>query len=136
MLKLTLVTPVKKLATDLPVEEVIMPGHRGELDVLPGHSPLITTLATGILKYKEAGQTEYKEAAISWGYCEVFGEKISVLAETAEFPDEIDADRARAAMKKAEENLTAFNAETYDFEKYRLKLERANVRLSIAKKEQ
>ena len=132
MLRLTLVTPVKKLTTELPVEEVLVPGDRGELDILAGHAPLVTTLKTGVLKYREAGSTEYKVAAISWGYCEVFADHVSVLAETAELPAEIDAERAKAALAKAEEKLSAFADDSYDLNKYSAKLERAYVRLTIA----
>lgn len=132
MLKLTLVTPVKKLTTELPVDEVVVPGDRGELDILPGHAPLVTTLKTGVLKYKEPGQSEHKSVAISWGYLEVYADHVSVLAETAEVPEEIDTDRAKAALALAEKNLSTFNGDEYDLDKFSKKLERAYIRLSVA----
>ena len=52
MFTLNLVTPEKKLVTDLEVEEVIVPGFKGQLDILPGHAPLMTTLGTGVLRYR------------------------------------------------------------------------------------
>ena len=132
MLKLTLVTPFKKLTTDLSVEEILVPGYVGELDILPGHAPLVTSLKTGVLRYREAGKSDMKSAAISWGYCEVFGDHVSVLAETAEWPEEIDVERAKAALSTAEQKLTSFVGEDYNLEKYSAKLERAYVRLSVA----
>ncbi len=132
MLKLTLVTPTRKFTTDLPVEEVVVPGARGELDILPGHAPLVTTLKTGVLKYREAGQTVYKTAAISWGYLEVYNDQVSVLAETAELPGEIDLERAKAALEIAQKKLMAFSDSTYDLDKFSRKLERAYTRVSIA----
>ncbi len=65
-LKLTLVTPNKKFFEDKEVEDVLVPGFVGELNILPGHSPLITTLNPGVMKYREKGSSEYKSFAISW----------------------------------------------------------------------
>src|SRR5688572_3427338 len=97
--KLTLVTPEKKLLSDVEIEEVFVPGFRGVLNILPGHAPLVTTLETGILRYRLKGQTELKPVAVSWGYCEVSPRGVTVMAETAERPDEIDEERALAAWK-------------------------------------
>lgn len=133
MLKLTLVTPLKKLAVDLAVQEVFVPGYRGELNILEGHSPLVTTLSTGVLRYREAGSNEVKSAAVSWGYLEVYNNSITVLAETAEFPEEIDIARAEAALKKAEQAMLAEDASPFSFEKYHLKADRAAARLALAK---
>ena len=133
MLKLTLVTPVKRLAVDLAVDEVFVPGYRGELNILAGHSPLVTTLSTGVLRYREAGESEFKSAAISWGYCEVYADAVNILAETAEFPEEIDIERAAAAQKKSIESMLTPTDEAFVFEKYYQKIERAAVRLEVAK---
>ena len=76
MFKFSLVTPEKKFVTEIDVEEVIVPAFRGELDILPGHSPLVTTLSPGVLRYKEAGKSEFTQAALSWGYCEVSPEGV------------------------------------------------------------
>jgi F-type H+-transporting ATPase subunit epsilon len=133
MLKLTLVTPLKKMTVDLPVEEIFVPGFRGELNILEGHSPLVTTLSTGVLRYREAGSHEQKLAAVSWGYLEVYNNSVTILAETAEFPEEIDIARAEEALKKAEQALVAEEASPFTFEKYHSKLDRAQARLSLAK---
>lgn len=129
MFVLNLVTPEKRLATDLEVEEVIVPGERGQLTLLPGHTPLITTLSVGMVKYRAKGQTEFQSAVVSWGYCEVNPSGVNVLAETAESVEEIDRDRADAALKKAQKMLTEPNLEANQIQKYQRKVKRALARL-------
>ena len=105
MFTLSLVTPEKKLVTDLEVDEVIVPGFRGQLDILPGHAPLMTTLSVGILKYRAKGSTKHESVVVSWGYCEVHPMGVIILAETAESIEEIDKVRAEAALKRAKQSL-------------------------------
>lgn len=128
MFKLTLVTPEKKLLEDKDVEEVFVPAHRGELNILPGHASLMTTLSTGILKYKLKDSDQLNYASISWGYCEVFPGGVNVLAETAEIPDEIDIERVLAAKKKSEELLTSGDMDMIEIEKFQRKYQRSLVR--------
>ena len=90
---------------DLVVEEVFVPGYRGELNILPGHTPLVTVLDTGVLKFKNSSTNETVVAAISWGYCEVRNDNVNILAETAELPRDIDFHRAKDALKLSEEVL-------------------------------
>ena len=66
MFLLNLVTPEKKIVTDLEIDEVIVPGYRGQLDILPGHAPLVTTLSTGIVKYRPKGSAKMETAVVSW----------------------------------------------------------------------
>ena len=131
-MNLTLVTPEKKLLTGTEIDEIIVPGNKGQLDILPGHSPLVTTLSSGVLKYKLKGDSEYKAVAISWGYCEVTPVGVEVLAETAETPDELEQTRVKEAKNLAEtklkEGLTV--GETI---KYQRKLQRAQTRLDLLK---
>ncbi len=133
MFKLNLVTPEKKILTDHEVEEVVVPGQAGQLDILPGHAPLLTTLNAGVLEYKEPGSNERKSVVLSWGYCEVNPKGIHVLAETAEVPEELDHKRAENALKRSEaklkEGLTV--GETI---KHQRKLSRARTRIGIIKK--
>ena len=130
---LTLVTPEKKLLTDVEVEEVFVPGFRGELNILPGHAPLMTTLSTGVLRYRLKGQTELKSIVVSWGYCEVNPNGILVLAETAERVEDIDQERALAAWKLANERIDSGELDPANIEKYRRKLQRADVRRAAIK---
>ncbi len=105
MFKLTLVTPQKRLLSEVEVEEIIVPADRGELNILPGHAPLMTTLRAGIFRARLKGETEFKSAAISWGYCEVSPTGVSVLADTAEWPDEISKERATQQYQLAQSRL-------------------------------
>lgn len=133
MFVLNLVTPEKRLATDLEVEEVVVPGERGQLTLLPGHTPLITTLGVGLVKYRVKGQSEFHSAVVSWGYCEVNPTGVNVLAETAESVEDIDRERADAAYKKAQKALTEPNLEPNQIEKLQRKMKRALARLESNK---
>lgn len=134
-MKLNLVTPHKKIHTEVEVDEVIVPAYMGQLDILPGHAPLMTTLSTGILKYRLKGESQFQKAAISWGYLEVSPTEINVLAETAETEEDLDENRIHVAFKKSQERLTDMNLEMEMVEKYQRKLRRATTRLELIKKQ-
>lgn len=104
MFTLNVVTPEKRIVINQEIDEVTVPGYRGELNILPGHAPLITTLSTGLLRWKVKGQLE-KSAVISWGYCEVGPHGVEILADLAELPEEIDAQDAQKALVDAEKRL-------------------------------
>ena len=112
-LSLELVTPYKKtLSTE--VDEVTAPGSLGEFGILPGHTPLLTTLQIGELSYRKGHETFH--LAVNWGYVEVEDDKVTVLVETAEPADEIDLARAKAALGRAEEALKKLSSEdSYNF---------------------
>ncbi|MEQ1877382.1 MAG: ATP synthase F1 subunit epsilon [Bdellovibrionia bacterium] len=133
MLKLNLVTPIKKLVTDLEIDEVFVPAYRGELNILPGHAALVTTLSTGVLKYRAKGESSLHHVAISWGYCEVFNEEVTVLAETAEDAGEIDVDRAQDALRRANQALSGKDGLPEDIEKFQNKIDRSITRIEVAK---
>ncbi|MCC6276694.1 MAG: F0F1 ATP synthase subunit epsilon [Oligoflexia bacterium] len=134
MLKLSLVTPSKKLLTDVEVESVFVPSYRGELDILEGHAPLMATLDTGVLKYKTSKDSQVNTVAISWGYLEVSSNHVTVLAETAEAAAEINVERAQLARERAEKMLASADVEVHSLRKHQLKLERAIIRLQVAGK--
>jgi F-type H+-transporting ATPase subunit epsilon len=129
MFSLNLVTPEKKLVTDLEIDEVIVPAYRGQLDILPGHSPLMTTLLTGILKYRAKGSSSYETVVVSWGYCEVHPEGVIVLAEIAESLEEIDRSRAEEQLKHAKKMLLDPLLEADQMEMFQHKMLRAQARL-------
>jgi F-type H+-transporting ATPase subunit epsilon len=104
MFTLTLVTPEKRLVLDQEIDEVTVPAFRGELNILPGHAPLITTLETGILRYKLKGHAEEK-LAISWGYCQVNPKGVNILADYAALPVELQVDELKKALAAAETKL-------------------------------
>ena len=132
MLTLSIVTPAKKIVADIKVDDLFVPANRGELNILPGHASLMSTLATGVLRYKPAGATSFEQVAISWGYLEVTKDNVVVLAETAEAATEIDLERAKLARDKAEKALFSADLDHSQFKKYQLKLERAMIRLQVA----
>jgi F-type H+-transporting ATPase subunit epsilon len=115
MFKLTLVTPEKRVVISQDILEATVPAHRGELNILPGHAPLITTLVPGVMKYKPKSGGEFK-ASISWGYCNVSPEGLNVLAETVEVANEIDFAASKAEAIKIEKRLLT---ETLDEETHR-----------------
>ncbi len=130
-LTLQLVTPYKRvLSTE--VDEVTAPGSLGELGVLPGHTPLLTTLKIGELSYRQGNETYH--VAVNWGYLEVEDDKVNVLVETAEPADEIDLERARAALGRAEEALKKLAPEDKEFKVMEAALERALIRIQVAGK--
>jgi F-type H+-transporting ATPase subunit epsilon len=128
--KLEIVTPEKKVV-DTSAEEVQIPGKNGYLGVLPGHAPLITELAVGEITFRE-GATEQR-LAVAWGFAEVLPGKVTILAETAERPSEIDVERAREAKERAERLLTSGDP-TVDVERALDSLQRAESRLDVAAK--
>ena len=98
-LNLEVVTPHRTVLVE-DVESVTLPGIEGELGILPEHIPLLTTLDTGIMSYKSSsGKTQ--AIAVHWGYAQVEGNSVRVLAELAETADEIDIERAKDAEKKS-----------------------------------
>ncbi len=131
---MNLVTPEKKILTGVEVEEVIVPADRGELNILPGHAPLMTTLSVGVLQYRLAGSSEFQKVVISWGYCEVNPKSILILAETAETLEEIDKERALRAQAKASKQLLEKDLEPDQIKKFQRKLERSAVRINAMNK--
>lgn len=100
----------------------------GEMGVYKHHIPLTTVLMPGIVTITEANGK--KEAAIHAGFVQILGEKITFLAEVAEWPDEIDVNRAQAAKTRAEERLRSHSAEI-DVARAEMALRRALVRLDV-----
>ena len=128
-IQLEVVTPERRVLAEA-VDSVTVPGMKGELGILPGHTPLISQLQTGVLSYTKNGATE--RLHVSGGFVEVNADRVSVLAEIAERPEEIDAARARLAREHAEKTLSAFSGTEEDFEIARARLERNVVRLQLA----
>ena len=130
-MKLEIVTPYSKVLDEL-VDEVTASGRVGEFTVLPGHAPFLTSLKIGELCYKRDGVAVCM--ALNWGYFEVQEDKIIVLVETAERSDEIDLERAKAALSRAEDALKKLNPEDKQFKVYEAALTRALIRVQVAGK--
>jgi len=128
--QLEIVTPEKKVV-DTSAEEAQIPGKNGYLGILPGHAPLITELAVGEISFREHG-TEQR-LAVAWGFAEVLPDKVTILAETAERPSEIDVERARKARERAEQRLSSGDP-SVDVERALNAMHRAEARLDVAGK--
>jgi F-type H+-transporting ATPase subunit epsilon len=130
-LTLEIVTPERALVTE-QVDEVQLPGSEGYFGVLPGHTPMLATLQVGELWYRIGQDKHYM--AIAFGFVEVLPERVTVLAQIAERPGDIDVARAEAARKRAEERLarSATPQTDLDFERARIAMMKSLNRLQVA----
>jgi len=118
-----------RLLVNEQVDEVEIPGSEGYLGVLPGHTPLLATLQVGELWYRQGQEKHY--LAIAFGFVEVQPDSVTILAQIAEPAQEIDLARAEAAKKRAEERLSKPTTDM-DFERARMAMVKALVRLQVA----
>jgi F-type H+-transporting ATPase subunit epsilon len=126
-LDLQIVTPDRLLVQE-QVDEVQIPGSEGYFGVLPGHTPLLASLAVGELWYRKGQEKTY--LAIAFGFAEVLPDRVTILARLAERAEEIDVERAEAARHRAETRLT--ERADLDFERARAALLKALTRLQVA----
>ena len=133
MFKLNVLTPEKKAVYDQEITEVTVPARSGEMTILPGHSPLITTLGTGVFKYKIKGQDRTHKALLSWGYCEVNPSGVNILAEFIQYEDEVAADKAQADLKAAERKLATEVLTDSEFERTQAEAEKAYGAMELLK---
>ena len=128
LLTLEIAAPTRLVVAET-VDEVVVPGGEGYFGVLPGHAPLLATLGIGELMYRK-GSAQY-HLALTGGFAEVRNDKVIVLAENAECPDEIDRARALRARERAERRLGGREADV-DFARAQAALTRALLRLQVA----
>jgi len=128
-LKLKVVTPTRTVV-DSEADFVEMPGELGYLGILPGHTPLITVVKTGVLSFKSDGAE--RALAITAGFAEVSNDVVTVLADSADQPSEVDIAAAERERAQAEEELKTASRET--LEQIRSKLELAEARLAVTKR--
>ncbi len=128
-LQLDVITPERRLVSEA-VDYVTVPGAAGELGILPGHTPLISQLRTGVLSYTQGTATH--RLMVSGGFVEVNSDRVSVLADMAEQPEEVDAQAARIERDAAEKQLGAFAGAPEELDEVRTRLERANARLQLS----
>jgi F-type H+-transporting ATPase subunit epsilon len=129
-LTLEIVTPDRRVVRE-EVDEVVCPGIEGEFGVLPGHTPFLTALKIGELNYRIGDARKY--IAITWGYAEVDGDRVEILADMAETAEEIDLRRAEEAKTRAEAKLRG-QPDEVEFEKEQVSLEKAVIRIQVAGK--
>ena len=131
-IELVIVTPEKQLLRE-KVAGVQMPGENGYLGILPEHAPLMTELGIGELSYHDASGKESTHIAIIRGFAEVLPDRATILAETAERAEEIDLQRAKEALARAEKRL-ASNDPNIDWDRASVALQRALIRIQVATK--
>jgi F-type H+-transporting ATPase subunit epsilon len=126
---LEVVTPAR-VVVRRDVDMVVAPGSEGEFGVLPGHVTFLTGIVPGKLKYDAGSETE--SLAVTTGFAEVSGNKVSVLVDAAERAGEIDPDRAKRAMERARERLSMDRSlKDIDFMRAESALKRAVARLKV-----
>jgi len=127
---LEIVTPFRKVFSE-PVSAIIAPGEEGYFGVLPGHTPLLTSLQIGYLKVEQGERVTY--FSISGGFAEVLPNGVKIFAETAEAAAEIDVKRAEEAKGRATKRLQE-GRKQWDVERTRGSLARAKNRLDVAER--
>ena len=129
-MKLEIITAERRVFSE-DVEALVAPGFEGELGILPHHAPLMTSLKPGELLIRKGGQETY--LAVTGGFLEVMGNVVTILADAAERSEEIDVERAEAAMVRAQERLAARSADL-DLQRAMQAVQRAQVRLRVAQR--
>jgi F-type H+-transporting ATPase subunit epsilon len=133
-LQLSILSPERRLLENASAEELTLTGSEGQVQVLPGHAPMVGTLETGTFRVRNSDGTE-TGGVISSGFFEVRDDRVTLLAETLELRGEIDVDRAKKAQSEAEDMLRQAELDEHAFKKYKLKLERALIRQQYASRE-
>jgi len=130
-IKLEVVTP-EKAVVDEDAQIVVAPGTLGEFGVLKGHTTFLTTLKVGAVRYTDANGQE-RFVFVSGGFAEALPNKVTILAESAERRRDIDMERAKSALERAEKRLAEERSrQDLDFVRARAALERAIQRIRLA----
>jgi len=129
-LTLSIVTPEREVVREL-VDDVELPGTEGYFGVLPGHTAMLATLTVGRVSFRQGA--DRLSIAVSFGFAEVLPDRVTVLAQMAERPEDIDITRAAAARERAAERLARLEHDL-DYERARVALDKATLRLEIAAK--
>ncbi len=129
-MRLDIVTAERLVSSD-EVDVVVAPGIAGELGILPHHAPLLTVLRPGELRVVKDGEESF--IAVSGGFIEVMGSKVTILADTAERADEIDVERTEQALKRAQEEV-ASAASDADLERAMAAMRRSQARMRVARR--
>ena len=129
-MQLDIVTAERLVSSD-QVDVLVAPGGAGELAALPRHAPLLTTLRPGEIRVVKDGEESY--IAVSGGFLEVIGNKVTVLADTAERAEEIDIERSEEALRRAQERVAEAPAEA-DLERAMASIRKSQARLMVARR--
>lgn len=129
--RLEVVTPSRLLVSEM-VDEVTAPGVEGEFGVLVGHTPFLTELGVGVLIYRSGSHQHI--LGVRRGFAEVTAEKVTVLAEEADFPREVDLKKAEADLAEAEKEISELSVESKEHFEAQAKIDRALNQIHIAQK--
>ena len=125
---LQIVTPDRPIVQE-QVDEVEIPGAEGYFGVLPGHTPLLASLAVGELWYRKGQEKFY--LSLAFGFAEVLPDRVTILARLAERAEDIDVERAEQARRRAEERLSQATSD-FDYERARIALTKSLMRLQVS----
>ena len=131
-IELQIVTPDKLLVKE-QVDEVEIPGTEGYFGVLPGHTPMLASLAVGEMWYRKGQEKTY--LSLAYGFCEVLPDRVTILAQLAERAEDIDVARAEEAKKRAEQRLAQAKGDV-DYERARTALVKSLARLQVSARSQ
>jgi len=131
-MRLEIVTAERKVYSE-DVNVLVAPGIDGELGILPNHAPLLTVLMPGEIRIVKGGEESFM--AVSGGFLEVMANKVTILADTAERAEEIDMQRAEAALKSAQEGIASRRADI-DLESATAALRRSQARVKVGARRQ
>ena len=131
-IELQIVTPDKLLVRE-QVDEVEIPGIEGYFGVLPGHTPMLASLTVGEMWYRKGQERFY--LGVAFGFAEVLPDRVTILAQMAERPEDIDVGRAEAAKKRAEARITQLKSDV-DYDRARAALMKSLMRLQLQSRSQ
>lgn len=129
---LDIVTPNGSVYSEHEAELVVLQTESGEMGVMAGHIPTVAPLKIGAVRVTRSGNDK-DYIAVTEGFAEIRPEKVTILVQSAEQADEIDIERAKASLLRAEERLKEDKAEHVDFHRAERALHRAMNRLEVAK---
>ncbi|MCU1349027.1 MAG: synthase subunit epsilon [Acidobacteria bacterium] len=127
-INLTVVTRERKII-EVQVDEVVLPATDGEIGILPGHTPLLTTLRIGQMRYRVANTVH--RLVLSWGFAEVLPDRVIVLAETAKLAEEIDPAAAEAERIAAEKEIAYLSSHDPEFARVEAQLEESIAMINV-----
>lgn len=128
-------TPEKVVAKGIPGESLLIPTEKGQINVLPEHTHLITKLGTGIITVFAGADDQDKEFSVTHGICKILNDRVTIMSHTSEEKNDIDVDRAKRALERANDKLNN-DGQLSDDEivKFQRKAERAKLRIQLSNK--
>ncbi len=127
-----ILTPSKIVAKNIPAESLLIPTIRGQINVLENHTHIVSKLDTGMMSVFGGPDYGDRHFSISTGVCKILDNKITILANTSEESTDVNVERAKLALKNAEDKLkNTEGLSLEEVEKYQRKVERAKLRIQL-----